>query len=102
MDIYKRLNPDAIPLQDVILENRKTTFVVVKWNSEKLGDPPSEEELQQIFDEFAMHYSDYGVSRRREYPPVEYYLDGIVKGDQAQIQDYINQCLAVKEKYPKP
>jgi len=28
-------------------------------------------------------------------------LDGIVKGDQAQIDKYIADCLAVKEKYPK-
>lgn len=43
----------------------------------------------------------YADKRRREYPPVEEYLDGVVKGDQAQIQEYINKCLAVKTKYPK-
>jgi len=30
------------------------------------------------------------------------YLDGIVKNDQEQIQTYIDACLAVKAKYPKP
>jgi hypothetical protein len=25
-----------------------------------------------------------------------------VKGDQNQIEEYIQKCLAVKEKYPKP
>lgn len=39
--------------------------------------------------------------RAREYPPVADYLDGIVKGDQAQIQKYIDDCKAVKAKYPK-
>jgi len=29
------------------------------------------------------------------------YLDAIVKGDDAQKQKYIDDCLAVKEKYPK-
>jgi hypothetical protein len=29
------------------------------------------------------------------------YLDGIVKGDDAQVQAYIDACLAVKNKYPK-
>jgi len=29
-------------------------------------------------------------------------LDGIVKGDTAQVQKYIADCLAVKAKYPKP
>lgn len=45
---------------------------------------------------------DYAEARAREYPSLAIYLDGIVKGDQAQIQAYIDACLAVKAKYPKP
>lgn len=45
---------------------------------------------------------DYKQKRAREYPPAADYLDGIVKGDQAQVQKYIDDCLAVKTKYPKP
>jgi hypothetical protein len=30
------------------------------------------------------------------------YLDGVVKGDQAQVDKYIADCLAVKAKYTKP
>lgn len=41
-------------------------------------------------------------ARANEYPPMSDYLDGIVKGDQAQVQAYIDACLAVKAKYPKP
>lgn len=44
---------------------------------------------------------DYKQKRAREYPPITDYLDGIVKGDQAQIQKYIDDCKAVKAKYPK-
>ena len=44
----------------------------------------------------------YTDKRRSEYPPIEDYLDGIVKGDQEQIDNYIADCLAVKAKYPKP
>lgn len=44
----------------------------------------------------------YQSQRAAEYPPMTDYLDGIVKGDQAQVQAYINACLAVKAKYPKP
>ena len=44
---------------------------------------------------------DYKQKRAREYPPAADYLDGVVKGDQTQIQKYINDCLAVKAKYPK-
>lgn len=49
--------------------------------------------------EYVPTYADY---RAAEYPPIADYLDGIVKNDQAQIQKYINDCLAVKAKYPKP
>jgi hypothetical protein len=43
----------------------------------------------------------YADKRANEYPDFKEYLDGIVKGDDAQIQKYINDCLAVKAKYPK-
>ncbi|WP_396190184.1 hypothetical protein [Flavobacterium sp.] len=40
--------------------------------------------------------------RADNYPPMSDYIDGVVKGDQAQIDKYIADCLAVKAKYPKP
>jgi hypothetical protein len=40
-------------------------------------------------------------NRQNAYPPMEDYLDGIVKGDTAQVNKYIADCLAVKESYPK-
>lgn len=43
----------------------------------------------------------YQRDRAAEYPPITDYIDGVVKGDQAQIQAYIDACLAVKAKYPK-
>jgi hypothetical protein len=43
----------------------------------------------------------YKSKRQAEYPPITDYLDGIVKGDQAQIAKYIADCQAVKTKYPK-
>ena len=43
----------------------------------------------------------YADKRAAEYPPMTDYLDGVVKGDQAQIDKYIADCLAVKTKYPK-
>jgi len=43
----------------------------------------------------------YAQKRAAEYPPITDYLDGLVKGDQAQIDKYIANCLAVKAKYPK-
>ena len=43
----------------------------------------------------------YQELRAREYPPVTDYLDGIAKADDLQVQKYIDECLAVKLKYPK-
>ena len=43
----------------------------------------------------------YKAKRASEYPPITDYLDGVVKGDQTQIDKYIADCLAVKAKYPK-
>jgi len=43
----------------------------------------------------------YKDQRASEYPDFKEYLDGIVKGDQAQIDKYIADCQAVKAKYPK-
>lgn len=39
--------------------------------------------------------------RKAEYPPVADYIDGLVKGDQAQMDAYVAACQAVKIKYPK-
>jgi hypothetical protein len=43
----------------------------------------------------------YIAKRAAEYPPITDYIDGVVKGDQAQIDKYIADCQAVKTKYPK-
>jgi hypothetical protein len=56
-------------------------------------------EAQRIEYENARPYTE---KRAAEYPPMVDYLDGIVKGDAAQVQRYIDACLAVKLKYPKP
>ena len=45
---------------------------------------------------------EYARKRAAEYPPMADYLDGLVKGDQAQMDKYVADCLAVKAKYPKP
>jgi hypothetical protein len=43
----------------------------------------------------------YIDKRAAEYPPVTDWLDGMVKNDQAQIDKYIADCLAVKARHPK-
>lgn len=68
-----------------------------------------EEEAQRDAEEAAWEVkqavlasTEYQRQRSSEYPPIADYLDGIVKGDTAQVQAYVDACLAVKAKYPKP
>jgi hypothetical protein len=57
----------------------------------KVTDATYQEHLERVMN-----------ARAEEYPPMAEYLDGLVKGDQAQIDKYIADCLAIKAKYPKP
>lgn len=43
----------------------------------------------------------YEELRVAEYPPVEDYLDAIVKGDSEAEEEYKRRCLEVKAKYSK-
>lgn len=75
----------------------------LQWFDENQEQPTEEallaeaERLQAEWDAL-----EYQRLRKPEYPPIEDYVDGIVKGDEAQVQAYIEACLAVKAKYPKP
>ena len=65
---------------------------------------PTDAEIQAEIARLQADYEakQYQRNRAAEYPPVTDYLDGIVKGDTAQVQAYIDACLAVKAKYQKP
>ena len=52
--------------------------------------------LQKAYDN-----KKYQRDRKEEYPPMADYLDAIVKGDDTQKQKYIDDCKAVKDKFPK-
>jgi len=54
---------------------------------------------QELITEY--NSKQYKRDRANEYPDFKEYLDGVVKGDQQQIDKYIADCLAVKAKYPK-
>ena len=71
------------------------------------GDVAYDKDEQEItYDEAAVQAevdaNAYKQQRAFEYPDFREYLDGVVKGDQAQIDKYIADCQAVKLKYPKP
>lgn len=74
------------------------------WNSDGekvvLDDNLINSEINRLQAEYEA--KAYQRNRASEYPPITDYLDGVVKGDQAQIDAYIAACQAVKNKYPKP
>ena len=73
------------------------------WLSEDI-EQPTEEALLTEAARLEAEYAalEYQRLRAPEYPSITDYIDGVVKGDQAQIDKYIADCLAVKAKYPKP
>lgn len=74
----------------------------LEWMSDDI-EKPTEEVLLLEIDRLQAEYDalEYQRLRKLEYPPIEDYIDGIVKGDEDQVNTYIAACLAVKEKYPK-
>jgi hypothetical protein len=75
-------------------ENKTINFENSQWVYKDIPQPEPEPEPEEV-------ELTYAEKRAMEYPDFRDYLDGIVKGDQAQIQAYIDACNAVKNKYPK-
>ena len=65
---------------------------------------PTEQECADEAARLQVEYDavEYQRLRAPEYPSITDYLDGIVKGDQEQVDAYVAACLAIKAKYPKP
>ena len=79
---------------------RDESYTGIDWSTSPTF---TEEELNAEIARLQAEYDsqEYARNRATEYPPMEDYLDGIVKGDTAQVDKYIADCLAVKDKYPK-
>jgi hypothetical protein len=75
---------------------------VISWN-DTTQTQPTDSEIQAEVTRLQEEYdsNQYQRDRAKAYPPVTDYLDGIVKGDTAQVDKYISDCLAVKDTYPK-
>lgn len=73
----------------------------LEWKDESVK--PTEAEINAEIIRLQAEYDakQYQRDRAAEYPDFKDYLDGIVKGDTAQVQAYIDACNAVKAKYPK-
>jgi hypothetical protein len=81
------------------------TYKICYWDEvdgcQKERDATPEEQTEIDSRKSYVNPFAYKLLRAAEYPPIADYLDGIVKGDQDQVQAYIDACLAVKAKYPK-
>jgi len=93
----RSLYPDAeFSIED---ENYEKIF----WGKNQPNPLPTLEQLEQEAARVEQVEAslEYQQKRKYEYPPITDYLDAVVKGDQVQMQVYIDACLAVKAKYPK-
>jgi hypothetical protein len=84
-DIIFKLNPSVVTVRGDVAYDKDEN--IVEYDKDA---------VQAYVDAHA-----YIAKRASEYPNVTEYLDGVVKGDQAQIQAYIDACLAVKARFPK-
>jgi hypothetical protein len=101
-EAVKRLYPGAKLNVDFSLQDDGQGPYIKFWSYE--SPAPTEAEIQAEITRLQAEYDakQYQRDRAKEYPDFKDYLDGIVKGDTAQVQAYIDACNAVKAKYPKP
>ena len=85
-DVIFKLNPTVV-----------RTVGDIAYDAEGNEVSYNEAAVQKYIDDHA-----YIAKRQAEYPQITDYIDGVVKGDQEQIDAYIAACQAVKTKYPKP
>lgn len=97
--------PDALqslrPAAQWVL--RGDSYDGLEWLDTTQTQPTEAEVLAEVARlEAEWNATEYQRLRAAEYPPMSDYLDGVVKGDQTQVDKYVADCLAVKAKYPKP
>ena len=77
-------------------------YANIEWLSNDIQKPTKEAlDAEIVRLQVETSANAYKAKRASEYPPITDYIDGVVKGDQTQIDKYIADCLAVKAKYPK-
>jgi hypothetical protein len=85
-----------------VIYNNDGSYTLLDENGNTITPDTDAINAKQIEVNNAYQATQYQRDRALEYPDFKEYLDGIVKGDQAQIDKYIADCQAVKAKYPKP
>ena len=78
-------------------------FIASAKESQHYGDESQcQFEVIDLSQDAAFLLEQCHKARKAEYPPIEDYLDAVVKGDEQQKADYVAKCLAIKAKFPKP
>lgn len=101
MDINQCIDKLGLNANTYKLDKSDPPHRITEWTG---SDPePSNTVLETVWAEIEADIvaTQYQRDRKAEYPPMEDYLDGIVKGDKKQVEQYISDCLAVKERFPK-
>jgi len=92
---------EVVPPHDSATQYTEGYGTEIKADKVVLTHKIKEYTADQLADKADYDSKQYQRDRQPEYPPMEDYLDGIVKGDQAQIDKYVSDCLAVKQRFPK-
>ena len=77
------------------------SFDLTKEMTDEEGTPIYLEGFLTATEFLERYNSDYISQRTGAYPPIEDYLDAVVKDDTAAIAKYKSDCLAVKSRFPK-
>lgn len=87
---------------DCAWHSKNGTYDGIVWDESNKKNMPTLKELMDEIDRLQAEYNAgyYLTLRKREYPPLIDYLDGVVKNDEAQIQDFKDRWNAVDAKYP--
>jgi hypothetical protein len=100
-DAIKNLRPDSEFMVEIHSDGKR----VIRWITE-MPNPPTDEEIDAEIErlEQEMIAKDYRRKRKAEYPPLSDFADAIYwaqKGNNTFLTQWIANCEAVKQKYPK-
>jgi len=98
IEAIKAINPDA---KVTVAETGNVDTAEITWleGTTEISKADIQTKMNELQSEYDAQ--DYARKRKAAYPNIYDYIDGIVKSDQAQIDKYIADCQAVKDKYPK-
>jgi hypothetical protein len=100
VSINKKSVPEVIT-SDCVEYIVNDSFDLTKEMTDEEGNSISLEGFLTATEFLERYNADYISQRTGAYPPIEDYLDAIVKNDTTAIEKYKSDCLAVKTRFPK-